>query len=66
MRPDITKIKRGINPILREHGVVKAAIFGSYARGEAKKRSDVDILVKFKDTPSLFSLGGCTMHSRRN
>ncbi len=35
-------------PILKKNGVVKAGIFGSYARGEAKKRSDIDILVKTK------------------
>jgi len=33
-------------PILKKNKVAKAAVFGSYARGEAKKRSDVDILVK--------------------
>ena len=32
-------------PILKKNGVKKAGIFGSYARGEAKKKSDVDILV---------------------
>ncbi|MBI2142079.1 nucleotidyltransferase domain-containing protein [Candidatus Woesearchaeota archaeon] len=26
------------------HGVTKAAVFGSFARGEAGKRSDIDIL----------------------
>ena len=35
-------------PILKKNGVVKAGIFGSYARGEAKKRSDIDFLVKTK------------------
>lgn len=33
-------------PILKKNGVKKAGIFGSYARGEAKKRSDIDLLVK--------------------
>lgn len=33
-------------PILKKKRVVKAGIFGSYARGEAKKKSDVDILIK--------------------
>src|SRR3989344_5898344 len=32
-------------PILKKNGVKKAGIFGSYARGEARKKSDVDILV---------------------
>jgi len=35
-------------PELRERfGVRRLAIFGSYARGEATPRSDVDILVEF-------------------
>ena len=42
---------------MRKNGVKKAAIFGSYARGEEKKRSDVDILIKYKyDNKSYFDL----------
>ncbi|MEK6899932.1 MAG: nucleotidyltransferase family protein [Nanoarchaeota archaeon] len=33
-------------PILKKNGIKKAGIFGSYARGEAKKKSDIDILVQ--------------------
>lgn len=36
-------------PYLKEHfGVEEIALFGSYARGEEKKDSDVDILVSLK------------------
>ena len=35
-------------PILKKSGVVKAGIFGSYARGEAKKKSDIDMLIKVR------------------
>ena len=38
----IPKIKR----ILKKYHVKKAGIFGSYARGEQKKGSDVDILIE--------------------
>ena len=34
----------------------RIGIFGSYARHEQTKESDIDILVKFKDTISLFDL----------
>ncbi|MEK6905558.1 MAG: nucleotidyltransferase family protein [Nanoarchaeota archaeon] len=33
-------------PILKRNGIKKAGIFGSYARGEAKKKSDIDMLVQ--------------------
>lgn len=43
---DLNKIKNKIRKILRKNGVVKAGIFGSYARGEQKKNSDIDILIQ--------------------
>lgn len=45
-------------PILKKNGVVKAGIFGSYARGEAKKRSDIDILVKTRKSMGLLKFAG--------
>jgi predicted nucleotidyltransferase len=33
-------------------------IFGSYARGEEKKESDIDVLVRFGEGASLFELVG--------
>ena len=45
-------------PILKKNDVVKAGIFGSYARGEAKKRSDIDMLVKLRGRKSYFDLVG--------
>ncbi len=38
--------------------VDKIGVFGSYARGDQKKRSDIDFLVTFDETISLFTLGG--------
>ena len=55
-RMKITEIKRKTVPLLKKHGVVKAGIFGSYARGEAKKNSDLDILIKFKAGKGYFDL----------
>lgn len=55
---DIKKIKRVAVPILKRNDVVKAGIFGSYARGKAKKGSDVDMLIKFRGKKSLFDLTG--------
>jgi hypothetical protein len=47
-----------LNAIFKEYGVVKAAVFGSYARGEQKKRSDIDLLVEFGGEKSLLDLVG--------
>jgi hypothetical protein len=50
-------IKKRALPILKKHAVKRAAIFGSFARGEAKVRSDVDILIEYKaKNKSLFDL----------
>lgn len=59
---DINRLKRKIVPILKKNNVVRAGIFGSYARGEAKKNSDIDILIKVKRKKfSLLDLVGLQM-----
>ncbi len=53
----ISNIKKRSLPILRRHSVKRAAIFGSFARGEAKAKSDVDLLIEYKGkNKSLFDL----------
>ncbi len=50
-------IKKKVLPVLKKHAVKRAAIFGSYARGEAKAKSDVDFLIEYKTkNKSLFDL----------
>ena len=51
-------IKQKIGPTLKRNGVVKAGLFGSFSRGEAKKNSDVDILIQYKGRKSLLDLAG--------
>lgn len=51
-------IRKKIVPILKSQGVVKAAVFGSVARGETTKNSDVDILVQLAKGKSLLDLVG--------
>jgi len=46
----------------RQFHVDKIGVFGSYARGTPKKRSDVDFLVTFDTNVSLFTLGGLYAH----
>lgn len=44
----ISIIKKKALPILKRHAVKKASIFGSYARGDAEQKSDVDFLIEYK------------------
>jgi predicted nucleotidyltransferase len=55
------KSLKDVNEILKEHkeelfrkySVVEIGVFGSFVRGEEKKRSDIDILVEFEKVPDL-------------
>ncbi len=47
------QIQEKISPILHEHDVVFAGLFGSFARGDANEKSDIDIVVRFKKPQSL-------------
>jgi uncharacterized protein len=44
--------------LLKRSGISKASIFGSFARGEAGKNSDIDLLVEMKKGKSLLDLAG--------
>ena len=44
--------------LFKKHGALEASIFGSYARGEARSDSDLDIFVKLAPDRNLFDLGG--------
>lgn len=41
----LNEIRQTLEPVFLEYGVKKAILFGSYAKGNATVRSDVDILV---------------------
>ncbi len=43
--------------LIKKHAK-KIAVFGSYARGEEKPKSDIDILVEFSERKSLLDLVG--------
>ncbi len=51
---EIIRILREEMLYLRErYGVRSLGVFGSYVRGEQRRRSDLDLLVEFDDTPGL-------------
>ncbi len=54
--------KRGeILRIASEHGAREVRVFGSVARGEADRESDIDFLVDLETGRSLLDLGGLQM-----
>ena len=55
---EIEKIKERIVPVLKKNKVRRAGIFGSYAPGEQKQNSDIDILVELPEKLSLFDVIG--------
>ncbi len=52
-----SSIKKKALPVLKRHDVKRAAIFGSFARGKATSKSDVDFLIEYRGRKkSLFDL----------
>jgi uncharacterized protein len=52
----VETVRERVVPALRRHGVVRAGMFGSVARGDHRDDSDVDFLVEFEQGKSLFDL----------
>ncbi len=65
MAKDIGKIKQKVVKVLKENGVKRAGIFGSYARGEQKDNSDVDILAEFDKSLSLLDIIGIEIELKK-
>jgi uncharacterized protein len=53
---DQSEIKNIILSHLKEFNPIKVGIFGSFVRGDNKEGSDIDILVEFKESPSLLTV----------
>ena len=50
----IKQIKERIKPVMEKHGIKNVYLFGSYARGEANRNSDVDIYCDGGDVDTLW------------
>ncbi len=61
MKPieELTEILRKNRDVIsREYKAYIIGVFGSYARGQQRQGSDIDILVKFDEGATLFDLVG--------
>jgi len=57
----IEEIKSYILPVVKKYPVEKVILFGSYARGDASDKSDVDLIVESRGrlrNRKIFALGG--------
>jgi len=41
----LENVRARLTPVLRRHGILKAVVFGSVARGEPSPHSDVDLIL---------------------
>ena len=56
--PDIYEIQKIVAPIAHFYGVKRLYLFGSYAKGTADEKSDIDLLVEKGKSMSLLKLSG--------
>ena len=54
----IKTLRRETPLLAKQYGVETLEVFGSYTRGEQRKDSDLDILVTFREVPSLLGFIG--------
>ena len=59
--PLLEEKREDILRIASEHGAREVRVFGSVARGEADRESDIDFLVELETGRSLLDLGGLQM-----
>jgi len=48
------KIGANMTELKTQFGIKEMALFGSYVRNEQKEQSDLDILVDFEESPTMF------------
>lgn len=49
-------IKQSILSVLKRQPIIRAAVFGSFARGEENDKSDIDLLIEYSTPHSLFDI----------
>lgn len=55
-----------LKALYQEQGITYVGLFGSYARGEETSQSDIDLLVDFNETKSLFDLARLKISLQEN
>lgn len=69
MKKTLDEIKKILNThrdeLRDKYKITEVGIFGSYVRGEQKKKSDIDILVSFGEEISLLDLVGAELYLKK-
>jgi len=52
----LEQIKEQVVPVLQKAEIKKAALFGSYVRGDNSEQSDIDMLVAFPEKTTLIDV----------
>ena len=63
---ELEKIKQKIKEVLKKNNIKRAGMFGSYARGDQKKNSDIDILIEPTKDMSLLDISGLKINLEEN
>jgi predicted nucleotidyltransferase len=51
--PSMDELGRLLSPFCKRHGINRLEVFGSVARGEERRGSDVDLIARFDSVPGL-------------
>ena len=54
----VAEIQQRIQPVAQRYGVERVLLFGSYARGDAKQNSDIDLRIDSGAIRGYFQLAG--------
>ena len=52
---EIDTVRTLLMPIVKKYNIKRLYLFGSYARGEAREDSDIDLMIEERDTQGLIS-----------
>ena len=57
-QPALSQLRPAVLRVTKQYGAKNVRIFGSFARGEQRERSDLDLLVELPEGSSLLDLAG--------
>ncbi len=56
--PSLAQLRSTVLHVTKKHGAKNVRVFGSFARGDQRKTSDIDLLVDLPESASILELAG--------